>query len=181
MTITQDPISANSFVFHYLKSISGKLAKQYKSEVGKADIKDLPAGTPTFSDLVKKYGMVGQTEKKIEANKEVLVDAVPTTKSEKKKKSIEGKMVVDNVDSTTKTVDNEEASAKAEPTSEKKKKKTKADEMDTSKEVQITKSEKKKKSTEDQNEVDNKEASVKAEPTSEKKKKKKKKTKSSTE
>ena len=51
----EEPPSANSFIFAYLKSISAKLAKQFKSEVGKASIKDLPAGSPTIPEMVKHY------------------------------------------------------------------------------------------------------------------------------
>ena len=59
--MSEDTASTNSLVFNYLASISAKLAKTFKKEVGPANIKELPVDSPTIPDMVTSYH---ETERK---------------------------------------------------------------------------------------------------------------------
>merc|ERR1711890_187731 len=55
MGMAEGSASTNSLVFAYLASVSAKLAKSFKKEVGSNDIKELPTDSPTISDMVISY------------------------------------------------------------------------------------------------------------------------------
>merc|ERR1712151_416611 len=53
--MTEESASTNTLVFNYLASISAKLAKSSKKEIGDANIKELPVDAPTIPDMVNSY------------------------------------------------------------------------------------------------------------------------------
>ena len=62
--MAEDKPTLNALVFDYLKSVSNKLAKQFKKDVG-TEITELPAGSPSIPEMVAHFHQSGGAKRKL--------------------------------------------------------------------------------------------------------------------
>ena len=64
--MAEDNKTFNALVFGYLKSVSSKLAKGFKKEIGAEGIAELPPESPTLPFLVKEYNESINAKRKLD-------------------------------------------------------------------------------------------------------------------
>ena len=110
MALAEDEKTYNALVFGYLKSVSSRLAKGFKKEIGETEgIAELPPETPTLPFLVKEYDESINAKRKLD-------DDLKQNGPSKKKAKLNGHAVKEESEDSDEDSDSaEEAPVKKTP------------------------------------------------------------------